>query len=137
MIAQKCRERVPEQRLVEARVYEALRTPASEPTRPGDGRNSRTPLRAGCRQDMSEASVGAQPDLGERPAVQGFKAGRVCQQAGCETMLSIYNDGKFCYQHEPMSYPGSAAARSPDPRRRASRPAWAGGVPSLRGRLAG
>ena len=29
----------------------------------------------------------------------------MCNQAGCETKLSIYNDGKYCYQHEPMSVP--------------------------------
>jgi hypothetical protein len=29
----------------------------------------------------------------------------VCRQPGCTTRLSIYNNGKFCYQHEPMIVP--------------------------------
>jgi len=29
----------------------------------------------------------------------------VCSHYDCKTVLSIYNDGKFCYQHEPMSIP--------------------------------
>jgi hypothetical protein len=34
-----------------------------------------------------------------------FKAGRVCREPGCGTRLSIYNSGKYCYQHEPMTVP--------------------------------
>jgi hypothetical protein len=29
----------------------------------------------------------------------------VCRETGCTTKLSIYNNGKFCYQHEPMAVP--------------------------------
>jgi hypothetical protein len=29
----------------------------------------------------------------------------VCLEAGCDTQLSIYNKGKYCYQHEPHSAP--------------------------------
>jgi hypothetical protein len=54
---------------------------------------------------MSDASVAAHPISGNDRPSKKFKAGRVCRQAGCETVLSIYNDGKYCYQHEPMTTP--------------------------------
>jgi len=28
--------------------------------------------------------------------------GRVCEEPGCETKLSVYNKWKFCWQHEPV-----------------------------------
>lgn len=34
-----------------------------------------------------------------------FAEGRVCGEPGCETKLSIYNEGDFCYLHEPESVP--------------------------------
>lgn len=34
-----------------------------------------------------------------------FPEGRVCSESGCETKLSIYNDGDFCYVHEPERVP--------------------------------
>jgi hypothetical protein len=54
---------------------------------------------------MSEESVGAHPISGNQRPSKAFKAGRVCRHPGCGTVLSIYNDGKFCYQHEPMFVP--------------------------------
>lgn len=54
---------------------------------------------------MSEQSVGAFPLTGSNRPSKSFVAGRVCRQPGCGTVLSIYNDGKFCYQHEPMFVP--------------------------------
>lgn len=54
---------------------------------------------------MSEQSVGAFPLTGSQRPSKAFKAGRVCRQSGCRTVLSIYNDGAFCYQHEPMFVP--------------------------------
>lgn len=38
-------------------------------------------------------------------ASRAYKAGRVCGHEGCGTQLSIYNNGKYCYQHEPMATP--------------------------------
>jgi len=32
-------------------------------------------------------------------------AGRTCQEAGCATRLSIYNDLDFCSLHAPMVVP--------------------------------
>jgi hypothetical protein len=40
----------------------------------------------------------------DRPS-RSFGSGRVCREPGCTTRLSIYNNGKFCYQHEPMIVP--------------------------------
>jgi hypothetical protein len=34
-----------------------------------------------------------------------FAAGRVCDQQGCETRLSIYNKSSFCWQHAPVRFP--------------------------------
>ena len=34
-----------------------------------------------------------------------FEADRLCSHPGCITKLSIYNNGKYCYQHEPMTVP--------------------------------
>ncbi len=40
----------------------------------------------------------------ERPS-KSFGGDRACQEPGCETKLSRYNNGKYCYQHEPMAVP--------------------------------
>lgn len=55
---------------------------------------------------MSERAVGgtAIGNVSAR-ASRAYKAGRVCGSDGCETQLSIYNKGKYCYQHEPMVTP--------------------------------
>jgi hypothetical protein len=34
-----------------------------------------------------------------------FPEGRVCAEDGCETKLSIYNEGAYCCLHEPESTP--------------------------------
>ncbi|MGA2036595.1 MAG: hypothetical protein ABSH04_03310 [Acidimicrobiales bacterium] len=40
----------------------------------------------------------------ERPS-RTFPEGRVCGEAGCGTKLSIYNEGDYCYLHEPETMP--------------------------------
>ena len=30
---------------------------------------------------------------------------RLCREPECETLLSMYNNGKYCYLHEPMAVP--------------------------------
>lgn len=40
----------------------------------------------------------------DRPS-RSFARGRVCAAEGCLTRLSIYNDGSYCYQHEPTAVP--------------------------------
>jgi hypothetical protein len=52
----------------------------------------------------SEAVGGTRITSIDRPS-RRFASGRVCLEPGCETHLSIYNNGKFCYTHEPRSVP--------------------------------
>jgi len=33
---------------------------------------------------------------------QTYASGRTCEEAGCDTRLSIYNRSDFCWQHEPV-----------------------------------
>lgn len=54
---------------------------------------------------MSERAVSGQSLSGADRPSKSFGAGRTCREAGCETKLSRYNNGKYCYQHEPMSVP--------------------------------
>ena len=54
---------------------------------------------------MSEGSVGALPITGNDRPSRAFKKNRTCQEPACGTRLSIYNQGKFCYLHEPMAVP--------------------------------
>ena len=54
---------------------------------------------------MSERSLGGHMLSGaERPS-KSFGRGRTCRQPGCNTRLSIYNNGKYCVQHEPIAVP--------------------------------
>ncbi len=36
------------------------------------------------------------------PPVPRFGPGRVCDEIGCRTVLSVYNDGDRCWSHRPM-----------------------------------
>jgi len=54
---------------------------------------------------MSEGSVQGTPFVSHERPSRAFGGGRVCRESGCETVLSIYNNGKYCYQHEPMVVP--------------------------------
>lgn len=47
---------------------------------------------------------------GSRPrelprANRTYEAGRVCAREGCETRISRYNKGEFCFTHAPLRYP--------------------------------
>jgi hypothetical protein len=54
---------------------------------------------------MDEAGVaGARITSGERSS-RRWRKGRVCREEGCETRLSVYNDGAFCSLHAPMVVP--------------------------------
>jgi hypothetical protein len=54
---------------------------------------------------MDEAAlIGTRITSTERSS-RRYKGGRVCKDDGCETRLSIYNDGKFCSLHAPMVVP--------------------------------
>ena len=49
--------------------------------------------------------MGAHPISGNDRPSKAFGAGRICRNPDCGTRLSIYNDGIFCYRHEPMTVP--------------------------------
>lgn len=49
--------------------------------------------------------MGAHPISGNDRPSKAQKPGRVCRHPECGTYLSIYNDGLFCYKHEPMTVP--------------------------------
>jgi len=55
------------------------------------------------RSDKAVASVGGTLLTGHGRPVRTFPGGRVCGEEGCGTALSIYNDGDYCYVHEPES----------------------------------
>jgi hypothetical protein len=54
----------------------------------------------------SERTISGTPITGgsERPS-RSFGKGRVCADPACEIRLSMYNSGKYCYQHEPKVVP--------------------------------
>jgi hypothetical protein len=54
---------------------------------------------------MSERSLGGHTLSGSERPSKSFGSDRCCQEPGCETKLSRYNNGKYCYQHEPMAVP--------------------------------
>ncbi|MGH9149529.1 MAG: hypothetical protein ACRD0F_04230 [Acidimicrobiales bacterium] len=54
---------------------------------------------------MSSGSIAGQPITGNDRPSRAFGEGRVCREPGCETRLSIYNNGTYCYLHEPMATP--------------------------------
>ena len=53
---------------------------------------------------MSEHIAGTSINGADRPS-KAFGQNRECRESGCETRLSIYNNGKYCYLHEPMAVP--------------------------------
>ena len=34
-----------------------------------------------------------------------YTSGRVCEFDSCETVISVYNKTKYCFLHDPISYP--------------------------------
>jgi hypothetical protein len=46
-------------------------------------------------------SIGGSWFTGHGRPSRRFAEGRVCAEPGCGTRLSIYNDGDYCYLHEP------------------------------------
>src|SRR3954465_3354714 len=65
--------------------------------------------------ESNVAHIGGRPISGHDRPSRAFKANRVCQEPGCGTRLSIYNKGKFCYQHEPHSAPPPRGRKTPGP----------------------
>ncbi len=54
---------------------------------------------------MSTDHLVAHPITGSDRPSRAFNKNRVCLEDGCGTKLSMYNQGKYCYQHEPMAVP--------------------------------
>ena len=54
---------------------------------------------------MSERSLAGHSLAGSERPSRAFDKNRTCREPGCSTKLSIYNNGKYCYQHEPMAVP--------------------------------
>jgi hypothetical protein len=54
---------------------------------------------------MSERSVSGTPFSGAGRPSRSFAKGRVCKEQGCDTILSMYNQDKFCAQHAPLTVP--------------------------------
>jgi hypothetical protein len=40
----------------------------------------------------------------DRPS-KSYRAGRICREPECGTILSIYNDSSYCSRHQPMWVP--------------------------------
>ena len=49
--------------------------------------------------------VGGSSISGNGRPSKSYRAGRVCLESGCGTILSIYNDGSYCSRHQPMWVP--------------------------------
>jgi hypothetical protein len=62
---------------------------------------------------MSERSLGSSVlGGGERPS-KSFGRDRNCRYLGCTTKLSMYNNGKYCCQHEPVAVPRTRGRKIP------------------------
>jgi len=55
--------------------------------------------------DMSERTLAGHTLSGSERPSKSFGTGRTCRESGCNTKLSMYNNGKYCYLHEPMAVP--------------------------------
>lgn len=51
--------------------------------------------------ELEPASVRTE-SLQNGPPVPRFEEGRTCEESGCCTVLSVYNDGTRCWAHRPM-----------------------------------
>ena len=52
-----------------------------------------------------DMSIGGSAFVGYGRPARTFPRGRVCDEDGCTTRLSIYNDGHYCFRHEPQATP--------------------------------
>jgi hypothetical protein len=55
--------------------------------------------------DRAEGPIGGTSFAGHSRPSRTFPRGRVCDEPGCDTKLSIYNEGDYCYLHEPQTAP--------------------------------
>ena len=54
---------------------------------------------------VSDRAVQGTPFKGSDRPSRSFGKGRICKDPDCQTRLSMYNSGKYCYEHEPMTIP--------------------------------
>jgi hypothetical protein len=54
---------------------------------------------------MNERSLAGHTLSGSERPSKSFGKDRTCHEPGCTTNLSMYNNGKYCFQHEPMAVP--------------------------------
>jgi hypothetical protein len=74
--------------------------PASENGPSENGRRSgRYPMQLSV--ELEPTSVRTESPL-DGPPVPRFDEGRTCEDPGCRTVLSVYNDGTRCWSHRPM-----------------------------------
>jgi hypothetical protein len=75
--------------------------PASENGRGENGRRNgrRYPMQLSV--ELEPTSVRTESPL-DGPPVPRFDEGRTCENPGCRTVLSVYNDGTRCWSHRPM-----------------------------------
>lgn len=55
--------------------------------------------------ERGDGSIGGSAFAGTGRPSRTFPRGRVCAEDGCETRLSIYNEGRFCSSHQPQVTP--------------------------------
>ena len=55
--------------------------------------------------ERGEGSIGASAFAGTGRPSRTFPRGRVCSEDGCDTRLSIYNEGRYCSRHQPQVTP--------------------------------
>ena len=51
--------------------------------------------------ELDPPSVRSEP-IQDGPPVPRYQEGRDCEELGCSTVLSVYNDGNRCWAHRPM-----------------------------------
>ncbi len=54
---------------------------------------------------MNEHAVAGSPIAGNDRPSRSFAKDRTCGDPECRTRLSMYNQGRYCYLHEPMAVP--------------------------------
>jgi hypothetical protein len=54
---------------------------------------------------MSDRGVTGERINGHDHPAKQYGRGRTCQEPGCRTKLSIYNDGTYCSLHLPIEAP--------------------------------
>jgi hypothetical protein len=40
-----------------------------------------------------------------------YESSRICDTENCHTVLSVYNDSRRCWLHQPLRYPGAPRGR--------------------------